>query len=61
MVLEQVDMHRQRRRRRGRRGSGRGEEEVEDEEARDHNLSFIPYTKLNSGCLGESAWEAASS
>lgn len=60
MVLEQVDMHRQRRRR-SRRGSGRGEEEVEDEEAGDHNLSIKPYAKLNSGCLGESACEAASS
>lgn len=53
-------MHRQRRRR-SRRGSGRGEEEVEDEEAGDHNLSIKPYAKLNSGCLGESACEAASS
>ena len=56
-----MDMHRQRRRRRSRRGSGRGEEEVEDEEAGDHNLNIKPYTKLNSGCLGASACEAASS
>ena len=59
-VLEQVDFHRQRRRRR-RRGRGRGEEKVEDEEDEDHNLSLIPYTKLNSGHLGDSAGEAASS
>ena len=57
MVLEQVDFHRQRRR----RGRGRGEEEVEDEEVDDHNLRLTPYRKLNSGRLGDSAGEAASS